>query len=221
MDAGIVSRVRSLLGQAAPRRERRAELPGDLPPPAWVIAGLGNPGPKYRQTRHNVGFLCLDRLAERTGIRFDRVRHTADLGVGQIAGQTVWLVKPRTYMNASGRAIGPLLREAGCPIERLLVVYDELDLGLGTVRLRKSGSSGGHNGMKSIIDAVGSSEFPRLRVGVGRPAGAGDPIEYLLSEFGPDEWPVVEEVRDRVAEAIPVALEDGLDAAMNRFNRRA
>ncbi|HEX2172305.1 MAG TPA: aminoacyl-tRNA hydrolase [Dehalococcoidia bacterium] len=217
LSRGAVDRVRALLGQVRSARGRTPEPPRR---PHWIIAGLGNPGPRYRQTRHNLGFLCVDRLAERHGLRFDQVRHGADLAAGPIADRVVWLIKPRTYMNLSGQAIGPALRAAGVGPDRLLVVYDDLDLALGTIRLRQSGSAGGHNGMKSIIQSLATSEFPRLRAGVGRPRPGRDPVEYVLEEFGPDEWPVVEQVRDRAAEAIQVALTDGLNAAMNQFNRR-
>jgi PTH1 family peptidyl-tRNA hydrolase len=213
----VIDRIRSLLGQSRPRPGRSEGPPVQ---PEWVIAGLGNPGPKYARSRHNAGFLCLDRIADRFGLRFDRVRHSADLAAGTIADHPVWLIKPRTFMNLSGQAVGPMLRSAGLGPDRLIVIYDELDLGLGTTRLRKGGSAGGHNGMKSIIQSLAGSEFPRLRVGIGRPTPGREVIDYVLDEFGPDEWPVFERVRDRVAEAIPVALEEGLDAAMSRFNRR-
>lgn len=214
----VVNRIRSLLGQPGDRSARTKG--GDLPRPEWLLAGLGNPGPKYAKTRHNAGFLCLDRLAEESALAFDRTRHGADIAAGPIAGQAVWLAKPRTYMNVSGRALGPLLREAGVPPARLVVVYDELDLPFGTIRIRKDGSAGGHNGMKSIIAALGTQEFPRIRVGIGRPPGRMAPVDYVLTEFRRDDLPVLEEMRDRVAAALRVIVTDGLDAAMNQFNRR-
>lgn len=214
---GAIDRIRSLLGQSRARPGRSEE---PLAKPEWVVAGLGNPGPKYSRTRHNAGFLCVDRIADRFGLRFDRVRHSADLATGTIAGHPVWLIKPRTFMNVSGQAVGPTLRSAGLTPDRLIVLYDDLDLGLGTTRLRKGGGAGGHNGMKSIIQALAGTEFPRLRVGIGQPPPGREVIDHVLEEFGPDEWPIIERVRDRVAEAIPVAFAAGLDAAMSQFNRR-
>jgi PTH1 family peptidyl-tRNA hydrolase len=186
--------------------------------PEWLIAGLGNPGAEYSGTRHNVGFRVADRLAESHRIRLRRERQ-ASLGHGTIAGVAVLLVKPLTFMNLSGRVVGPLARRHLLSPARILVVYDELDLPLGRIRLRASGSAGGHNGIKSIIHALQSQEFPRIRIGVGRPP-QGDAIDHVLSGFNRDELPIIEAAIPRAAEAVEAILSDGIEAAMNRFNAR-
>lgn len=212
----VVDRVRSLLGQTRVRPARGAPALR----PDWLIAGLGNPGAKYAGSRHNVGFRCVERIAEQSRLSFDQTRRSADLAAGTVAGQPVWLAKPRTYMNLSGAAIGPLLRDAGLAPDRLIVIYDELDLPFGTIRIRQAGSAGGHNGMKSVIHALVTQEFPRIRVGIGRPAAGQDAVEYVLGAFTRDEAPVIESIRDQVAEAVAVILQAGLGVAMNQFNRK-
>ena len=183
-----------------------------------LIAGLGNPGPQYAANRHNIGFRCLDRLAAEHGLTFDRRQKRALTARGVIAGREVLLVKPQTFMNESGRAVVPLARFYKVPPARLLVVYDDLDLPPGTLRLRPSGGSGGHRGMRSIIAQLGSQEFPRLRIGIGRPPGRMDPAAYVLQDFAPEEWPLMEETLARAIAAIEVWLTEGLDAAMSRYN---
>ena len=183
-----------------------------------LIVGLGNPGPTYTPNRHNVGFQCLDEFARRHGIAFTRRLRLALVGDGQVAGVPVTLAKPRTFMNLSGQAVTSLLHRLRLPLSDLIVVYDDMDLPVGQIRLRPSGGTGGHKGMQSIVRAVGSQEFPRIRVGVGRPPN-GDAIAYVLSNFRPEERPLIEEARQRVAEALLVILEEGLEPAMNRFNR--
>ena len=183
-----------------------------------LIAGLGNPGPQYAANRHNIGFRCLDRLAAAHGLTFDRRQKRALTARGVIAGREVLLVKPQTFMNESGRAVVPLARFYKVPPARLLVVYDDLDLPPGTLRLRPSGGSGGHRGMRSIIAQLGSQEFPRLRIGIGRPPGRMDPAAYVLQDFAPEEWPLMEETLARAIAAIEVWLTEGLHAAMSRYN---
>ncbi|RMF27929.1 MAG: aminoacyl-tRNA hydrolase [Chloroflexi bacterium] len=184
----------------------------------WLIVGLGNPGRRYARHRHNVGFRCLDRLAARHGLTFDRVQHRALLALGSIADRAVVLAKPQTFMNESGRAVAPLVRAYQVPLERLLVVYDDLDLPPGTIRLRPEGGSGGHRGMRSIIEALGSQDFPRLRVGIGRPPGRMDPADYVLQDLSPEEEELFDQVCDRVAEAIHCWLTEGITLAMSRYN---
>jgi PTH1 family peptidyl-tRNA hydrolase len=184
----------------------------------YLIVGLGNPGVKYAANRHNVGFQCVDRLAAAHGFTFDRLLHRARVANGLIAGHRVVLARPLTYMNRSGQAVGPLVHWYKLPLDRLLVIHDDLDLPLGTIRLRPSGSAGGHNGLDSIIQALGSQEFPRLRVGIGRPPSGWDPADYVLSDFTRDEVPVIASVYDRVVAASECWLSEGLTAAMNRFN---
>jgi len=184
----------------------------------WLIVGLGNPGRRYARHRHNIGFRCLDRLAARHGLAFDRVQHRALLALGSIADRAVVLAKPQTFMNESGRAVAPLVHAYQVPLERLLVVYDDLDLPPGTIRLRPEGGSGGHRGMRSIIEALGSQDFPRLRVGIGRPPGRMDPADYVLQDPSPEEEELFDQVCDRVAEAIHCWLTEGITLAMSRYN---
>ncbi len=186
--------------------------------PCWLIVGLGNPGRRYARHRHNIGFRCLDRLAARHGLTFDRVQNRALLATGRIADRAVVLAKPQTFMNESGRAVAPLVRAYHVPLERLLVVYDDLDLPPGTIRLRPEGGSGGHRGMRSIIEALGSQDFPRLRVGIGRPPGRMAPADYVLQDLSPEEEERFDRVCERVAEAIHCWLTEGIVLAMSRYN---
>ncbi|HHH42430.1 MAG TPA: aminoacyl-tRNA hydrolase [Chloroflexi bacterium] len=186
--------------------------------PCWLIVGLGNPGRRYARHRHNIGFRCLDRLAARHGLTFDRVQNRALLATGRIADRAVVLAKPQTFMNESGRAVVPLVRAYHVPLERLLVIYDDLDLPPGTIRLRPEGGSGGHRGMRSIIEALGSQDFPRLRVGIGRPPGRMDPADYVLQDLSPEEEERFDRVCERVAEAIHCWLTEGIVLAMSRYN---
>ncbi len=186
-----------------------------------LIVGLGNPGPRYHHTRHNVGFAVVAELGRRHGVRAVS-RGAAIVGEGTIAGQRVALAEPTTMMNDSGRAVAQLRKRHNVwtPSD-LLIVYDELDLPLGTVRVRSSGSAGGHNGMKSIIQAIGGQDFPRVRVGIGRPPPGQDPVEYVLGRFKPDERPIIDEAISTAADAIESWLENGIEETMNRFNGAA
>ena len=195
----------------------RAKRPGRPtgPRPA-IVVGLGNPGPKYAPTRHNVGFRCIDLLAERAGISLNDRRKHADLGRGTLGGVPVVLAKPRTFMNASGLAARYLLDRFGTSPDRMLVVVDDLDLPVGKIRLRGAGSSGGHRGLDSISAEARTGAYPRLRIGIGRPdAGA---VAHVLGGFAPDEEDALAEALARAADAVEVWAEDGVDAAMNRFN---
>ena len=183
-----------------------------------VVIGLGNPGREYSATRHNVGHWCIDRLAEvHAAGRFRRTR-LAEVADGTIGGRRVVLAKPRTYVNESGRAVTSLMTKYRAAPGDLLVVYDEMDLPVGSIRLRARGGSGGHNGMKSIIDATGTQEFARLRIGVGRPARSGDEVGHVLGSMPREERARVDDAVSRAAEAIEAALRDGVVEAMNRFN---
>ncbi|MBN1401322.1 MAG: aminoacyl-tRNA hydrolase [Anaerolineae bacterium] len=187
-------------------------------PGRFLIVGLGNPGPKYAHHRHNVGFQCVDHLARVHGIPLHRRRLKARLGEGHIGAHGVVLAQPLTFMNSSGEAVGPLSHWYKIPPERILVIYDDLDLPLGRLRLRPYGSSGGHNGMKSIIAALGTEDFPRLRIGIGRPQH-GDPVDYVLEPFRASERPLIEAVYERVDEMVRYLLEQGIAEAMNNYNR--
>lgn len=183
----------------------------------YLVAGLGNPGRKHRNNRHNIGFKVADLLAERHGISMTRLEMRAIVGKGLILGQQVILAKPQTYMNESGQAIGSLLKFYDVPLMNLMVVYDEIDLPLGTLRLREKGGSGGHNGMKSIISHVGN-DFPRLRLGVGRPPGQMEAAAYVLRDFKGDDALVADTMVSVAADAIESFLVDGIELAMNRHN---
>lgn len=182
-----------------------------------IILGLGNPGPRYLLTRHNIGFRVVDRLSAVQKIPLYQARFQAFYGQGRVDGHQVILAKPLTYMNGSGLAAAALCRAFGVAPARVLVVHDDLDLPPGTIRLRPRGSSGGHNGLKSLIFHLGTEEFPRLRLGIGRPE-AGDSADYVLKEFLPAETGLLEEVLELAAEAALTFVRDGIDTAMNRFN---
>lgn len=185
---------------------------------ASLVVGLGNPGPEYARNRHNVGFCCVEALASAHGLAFDKRQKKARVALGDALGRRVILAKPQTFMNDSGRAAAPLARFYRVPPERLLVVYDDLDLPLGTLRLRPEGGSGGHKGMRSVIEHLGGQQFPRLRFGIGRPPGKMDPAAYVLQDFAEDEEELLAGVLDRAVAAVETWLADGIEAAMNRYN---
>ena len=182
-----------------------------------VVVGIGNPGRRYEGTRHNLGFRVVDRLAGRHGIVVSRRRFDALSGDGLVGAQRALLVKPQTYVNLSGSAVAPHVRWHKCPLDHLLVVCDDLNLDLGRLRTRRKGSSGGHNGLASIIECLGTDAFARIRVGIGRGRGH-DPVAHVLSRFDRDEEPVIESVVDRAVDAVEAWLAGGTDAVMNAFN---
>jgi len=189
-----------------------------------LIVGLGNPGKTYARNRHNVGFQCLNYFARLHSIRFDRRQCQARVGMGEVGAEKLLLAKPGTFVNLSGKSVACLVHKYDIPLGDLFVIYDDLDLPLGKIRLRQSGSSGGHKGMSSIISALGSEDFPRIRVGIGRPQmeeqsiSEGAVVNYVLSDFSPQETATIKPVIARVAEAIDCFLTQGLTAAMNKFN---
>ena len=184
----------------------------------FLIVGLGNPGLKYRKNRHNVGFMTLDHLAARLGIIFSRMEMKALMTKGDYDRHRIILAKPHTFMNLSGQAVGALLRFYQVPLDQLLVVYDDVDLPLGSLRLRPGGGSAGQKGMISIIERLDSQDFPRLRIGIGRPPGRMEAADYVLQDFSPSEKPYLEEFLSNAVEAILVFVSEGLETAMNRFN---
>jgi len=186
--------------------------------PRWLVVGLGNPGPRYGGTRHNAGFLVADLLAERLHSRFKAHRGRADLVEGRLAGRPVVIAKPKAFMNLSGGPVASVSRFFKIPVERLIVVHDELDLDYGRLRLKAGGGDNGHNGLKSLRSALGSGEFFRVRVGIGRPPGRQDPADYVLKDFAVAERKELPFHVDRAADAVQALLELGLDAAQNRFN---
>ena len=183
----------------------------------YLIVGLGNPGRGYAFNRHNIGFMAVDRLAARHGIDLKRVQSKAIVGNGRVADRPVILAKPQTFMNLSGGAVGSLAGYYRVPLSNLLVVYDELDIPFGVLRLREKGGAGGHNGMRSIIAQMGN-DFARLRLGIGRPPGRMDPAAYVLQDFGRDELPVVSDMLDTAVAAIETFVREGIALTMSRYN---
>lgn len=186
----------------------------------FLIAGLGNPGREYAGNRHNVGFHCLDRLAAAHQLAFGQWRSNAKVALGQIAGRRVILLKPQTFVNASGEAVEAVCSFYKVEAARVLVVYDDLDLPQGTIRLRPRGGSGGHNGIRSIIEHLGTHDFPRLRVGIDRPPGRMEPKAYVLQDWSDAQREEMKEIFDRVAAAVETFIESGIAEAMNCFNAR-
>ena len=185
----------------------------------FIIAGLGNPTAKYAHSRHNVGFDTIDLLAEKYQIKMGRSLFRAQVGKGMIAGKKVLLVKPQTFMNLSGTALRPLVRfYKADPAKDLVVIYDDADLDVGRLRVRAKGSAGSHNGMKNIVEQLSTTEFARVRIGIGRRPEQTDMVDYVLSAFPPEERREVEGAMERAAEAAVTILEKGCDAAMNQFN---
>ncbi len=185
----------------------------------WLVVGLGNPGERYAQTRHNIGFQVVAHLARAHGLEFRGKRAHARVAEGTIAGQRVALAKPVTYMNRSGQAVTGLSHWYKVNVEQeLLVVYDEMDLPFGKVRLRQQGSAGTHNGMKSIVGQLGHQRFPRLRVGIDKPPPAWDSAAYVLGRFSKEEQAALPDLYQHVAEVVETVLREGIITAMNRYN---
>ena len=185
----------------------------------FIIAGLGNPDEKYQGTRHNVGFDVVDRLAEKYQIAVDTKKHRALIGKGVIEGQKVLLVKPQTYMNLSGESIRSLVEYYKIdPEEELLVIYDDISLEVGQLRIRRKGSAGGHNGIKNIIAHLGTQQFSRIRIGVGEKPAGWDLADYVLGRFPAEEEPTIRTALEQTVKACETILTDSVEAAMNQFN---
>lgn len=185
-----------------------------------LIVGLGNPGTKYADTRHNIGFKVIDRIADNLSVPLDKHKFQADYGLGVFEGERFMLCKPLTYMNLSGEAIRPLLDYYEIKLDDMLVIYDDLDIAPGKLRLRKKGSAGGHNGMKSIIQHVGSDQFKRIRFGIGRPMHPRmQVIDYVLARFQPEEIEIIHESIEKAALACKRWLTNPFDDVMNEFNK--
>lgn len=188
-------------------------------PVEWLVVGLGNPGPKYEWTRHNMGFLVIDELAEREKIPVQKLKYRALTNTAVIGGRSVLLMKPTTYMNLSGESVGEAARFYKIPPERVLVISDDVALPQGKLRIRRSGSAGGHNGLKNIISHLGSDQFPRIKVGVGgKPHPDHDMADWVLGKFTGQDRKVMEEAISRAADAVTLFLEQGPDQAMAKFN---
>lgn len=186
--------------------------------PALVV-GLGNPGPDYAETRHNVGFRVVEILASRAGGgRFSKHKSNADVLESRLADRRAVLAKPRTYMNVSGGPLAGLLHYYSIAIEDLVVVHDDLDLGFGVVRLKRGGGEGGHNGLRSISSSIGTRDYLRVRFGIGRPPGRQDPADFVLRRFAGTELKELEFAVDLAADAVQALLADGLEPAQNRFH---
>jgi PTH1 family peptidyl-tRNA hydrolase len=186
-----------------------------------LVVGLGNPGPEYARTRHNVGFAVVERLAAEAGARFSASGFQADAATAELAGIAVTLLKPQTFMNRSGLAVAAWLEALQLPVSRLVVVHDDLDLPLGRLRVVGSAGPGGQRGVASVQEALGTQAVPRVRVGIGRPREGEDAVERVLDEFTPEELPVVAEMVERAASAVRTVISSGLAAAMDRYNVRA
>jgi len=185
---------------------------------AWLVAGLGNPGPDYRETRHNVGFVVADRLVAEAGGRFRPARHGVHGAALDFGGTPVVVVKPQTFMNCCGPAVAIWLSGMELPAERLLVLHDDLDLAVGRLRVVAGGGSGGHRGVASIRSALGTQEFPRVRIGIGRPPVGMDAADFVLQAFRVEERSDIEAATARAADAVGRIVTDGLVATMNRYN---
>ncbi len=186
----------------------------------WVVVGLGNPGARYRRTRHNVGFRVVDRLAARWGVDVGREAHRAHVGEARRPQDRVLLVKPQTFMNDSGESVGSVLRFYRVQLGRVIAVHDDVDLPVGRVRVRVGGRPGGHRGVESMIGVLGGGDFVRVKVGVGRPPQGWDTADYVLGVPASDDVPALEAGEERAADAVELVLADGPAGAMNRINQR-
>ncbi len=188
----------------------------------WLVVGLGNPGPEYELTPHNLGFLVIDRLAVANGgIRVNRPDSKSVIGAGQIGGKSVLLVKPQTFMNLSGPSVKALMAKHGTPPEQMIVVYDELDLPWTSVRIRPNGSAGGHHGMESVIGSIGTLEFPRVRLGIDTGRTDRDGAGFVLSPFRKSQMQELDELLDYASRAVESIIAAGVEKAMTKFNRTA
>jgi PTH1 family peptidyl-tRNA hydrolase len=183
-----------------------------------LIVGLGNPGREYAGNRHNVGFQIADRVAAAHQLSFSKIQHQAMIAAGRLRDHRVVIARPQTFMNESGRAVSALLNFYKIPLERLIVIFDDLDLPFGALRLRSDGGAGGHNGMRSIIGQLGTNQYARLRVGIGRPPGRMDPAAFVLQDFGRDEALELPGLLDRAVQAVETFVVADINTAMNQFN---
>lgn len=183
-----------------------------------LVVGLGNPGDEYAHTRHNAGFTSIDALADKLGVRYWKNHLGALVATVDYAGDTVVLAKPQSFMNTSGGPVSKVAAEQGFKPADILVVHDDLDLPAGTVRLKRGGGAGGHNGLKSITEKLGTPDFARIKLGIGRPPGRMNPADYVLAQLRGDDWDAFEQSAEEVAEVVCYTLERGLDAAMQKYH---
>lgn len=184
----------------------------------YLLIGLGNPGREYRENRHNIGFMLIDRLAVKLDTRFTRLQSRALVASATYQNLKLILAKPQTFMNLSGQAVQGLVRFYKLPLSNLLVAHDDLDLPAGTIRIRPDGGSAGQKGMASIMERLGTDEFPRLRLGIGHPPGQMDAADYVLQDFPDEERPIISETLNRAVEAALLFVREGLETSMNQFN---
>jgi len=186
----------------------------------WLVVGLGNPGTEYERNRHNIGFRVVDEVARRLGARFDAKKSQGKLAVARREGKPLYLLKPQTFVNASGKSVGPVMRFYKVPVERLLVVCDDIDLPFARIRIRPNGSSGGHNGLKSIMETLGGrQDFPRIRIGVGRPPHAREAVVgHVLEDFSRSEEEELAAVIDDAVDAVELILDGAIEKAMDTYN---
>jgi len=184
----------------------------------FLIIGLGNPGREYEQTRHNIGFLVIDRLAERWGVEVNKYKFKALLGEYRKPHEKMVLIKPQTFMNLSGNAVRSFYQFYKPPLEQVLVIFDDLDLPFGSIRVRNSGGSSGQKGMNSIIKQLGTEEFPRIRMGIGRPPGKMNSVDFILNKFKSFENKDLDLILDKCADAVECFIENGIETTMNRYN---
>jgi PTH1 family peptidyl-tRNA hydrolase len=199
-------------------RRKEADAEGE----GWLVVGLGNPGKEYERNRHNVGFRVADEVARRCGVKLDQKKFRGKFAVARRAGAALYLLKPQTYVNASGNSVGPAAHFYRLAPERLLVVCDDIDLPFGRIRIRPDGSSGGHNGLKSIMQSLGGrQDFPRIRLGVGRPPHVREVVvEHVLEDFSKEEEKALEELVPDLADAVEIVLDGQIDRAMDQYNGR-
>lgn len=184
----------------------------------YLIVGLGNPGEEYTRTRHNMGFEVIDKLAEKYNIKVSKHKFDGLYGKGEIEGEKVVLLKPQTYMNLSGNAVGQFVSFFKVDQDEIIVIYDDIDIPTGTIKIRKQGSAGSHNGMKSVINELATEKFPRIRIGTGTTEKIYDLVDYVLEKIKEDEYKKLEESVDMAQEAIIQILQNGIDNAMNKYN---
>lgn len=184
-----------------------------------IVVGLGNPGSEYSQTRHNVGFMAIHAWAAKHGVVTWKNKFEAQIAEIKINNEQVILVKPQTYMNLSGVAVAPIVKWYKAQLEDVIIIYDDMDTTLGKIRLRKKGSAGGHNGIESILVNLGQEDFPRVRVGISRPPQGWTVVGYVLGKFSKEEQGIVVEVLEKIGLALESWLKEGLDKAMNKFNK--
>lgn len=185
----------------------------------YLIVGLGNPGKEYANTKHNIGFITIDYLEEKHNLKVNKIKHKALVGEGFISHEKVMLIKPQTYMNLSGQSVREAMDYYKIDIENLVVIYDDIDIPMGSLRIRKKGSAGTHNGMRSIIQQLGDDNFPRIRIGIGSDRGQVPLANYVISGFkGKKELRLMEDAVINAASAIETLISDGLDAAMQKYN---